>query len=294
MISLTCATAALALLLHTACLSAIAEAPSDIRSIPPDLHAPAMIDAAPAPGKRVRQTLPEYAGTEVFHALYLPEDWEKGKRYPVLAEYPGNGPYQNKHGDTCTGHIEDANLGYGISGGKGFLWVCLPFISKDRQHNQRQWWGDIEATVAYCKTAIPHICQDYGGDPSAVFLLGFSRGAIACNYIGLHDNAIAALWRGFLCHSHYDGVRQWNYPGSGRSAAAKRLTRLHGRPQFISHEVSVEETATYLAEACPKGQFTYQAIPYRNHTDTWILRDLPQRKALRAWLQSVLKQVRNE
>ena len=44
-----------------------------------------MIEGLPAPGKRVRQVLPEYKGTDVHHALYLPTDWVKEKKYPVIA-----------------------------------------------------------------------------------------------------------------------------------------------------------------------------------------------------------------
>jgi len=64
----------------------------DIRSVPPDLLVPAVEDGPPRAGRRVRRTLSEYQGTEVHHTLYLPTDWRPGRRYPVLIEYPGNGP----------------------------------------------------------------------------------------------------------------------------------------------------------------------------------------------------------
>jgi len=261
----------------------------DIREVPQDLTVPRMTTGEPAPGKCARQTAPEYNGTEVHHALYLPMDWRKGGRYPVIVEYAGNGPYRNKSGDKCTGKVEDCNLGYGVSAGKGFIWVCLPYVSKDRKRNQLQWWGDVEATVDYCKKAVRAICRDYGGDAAAVLIAGFSRGAIACNFIGLHDNEIAGLWRGFIAHSHYDGVRKWRYPKSDRRSADERLKRLRGRPQFVSHEGSVEATRKYLENAKADGAFTFQALPYRNHTDSWVLRDIPERKALREWVARVLK-----
>jgi hypothetical protein len=262
----------------------------DICSIPPDLITPPMIEADPAPGRRVRQVIADYRDTRVYHALYLPRDWKPaGKHYSVLIEYAGNGPYSNQYGDTCTGRVKDCNLGYGLSGGQGFVWACLPYISENHQHNQRQWWGDIEATVEYCKAAVADICDTYHGDPSAVLLAGFSRGAIACNFIGLHDDEIAGLWRGFIAHSHYDGVRPWPYAGSDRPSAARRLERLRGRPQFISHEGSVQETQEYLQEVRADGAFTFQALPYRNHTDTWVLRDIPERNTLRVWVQNILK-----
>jgi hypothetical protein len=265
----------------------------DIRSVPQDLVTPPMTEGNPAPGRRVRQTIAAYRHTDVYHALYLPTDWQPAsRRAPVLIEYAGNGPYSNTYGDTCTGRVEDCNLGYGISGGRGWIWACLPYLSEDHacgaRHNQLQWWGDVEATVSYCKAAVSEICNVYGGDPSAVLLSGFSRGAIACNFIGLHDDEIAALWKAFIAHSHYDGVRPWSYAGSDRRSAARRLARLQGRAQFISHEGSVQKTETYLHEVAADGAFTFQALPYRNHTDTWVLRDIPERETLRTWVRNIL------
>ena len=142
-------------------------------------------------------------------------------------------------------------------GAKDFIWLCLPYVSEDRSRNQLQWWGNVEATVEYCKEAVSQVCHEYGGNRDELILAGFSRGSIACNYIGLHDDQIASLWMAFVCHSHYDGVRRWNYPGSDRESAATRLRRLQGRPQFISHERSTEETEAYLAEACPMGTSSF-------------------------------------
>jgi hypothetical protein len=254
----------------------------DIRSIEPDLFTPQMTIGEPEPGKRVKIVNPEYKGTEVYHTLYLPKDWQKDKKYPVVVEYAGNGPYKNGFGDICTGKVSDSNLGYGISGGKGFIWVCLPYISEDHKKNQLQWWGDVEATVEYCKRTIPYICIEYGGNPFDLIITGFSRGAIACNYIGLHDDEIASLWFCFIAHSHYDGV----YLEDDRESALKRLERLKGRPQFISHEGSTSRTQEYIKSTGIDGDFTFMDIPYRNHTDSWVLRDIPERKILRKWLAS--------
>ncbi len=261
----------------------------DITSVPTDLTPPSMQVAQPAPGQRVRMTLAEYRESDVYHSLYLPAEWTPDGRYPVIVEYAGNGPFRNAIGDTCSGKVEDCNLGYGIGGGRDFIWLCLPYISEDHTHNQLQWWGDVEATVDYCKQAVSLVCQDYGGDRGKVILAGFSRGSIACNYIGLHDDEIASLWLAFVCHSHYDGVRSWNYPGSDRPSAAVRLKRLRGRPQFISHEQSVDATKTYLEQVCPDGNFLFQPIGFRNHTDQWVLRDIPPRQVLRDWIARVLQ-----
>jgi hypothetical protein len=265
---------------------------NEISRVPMDLHTPLLItNAAPAPGLRVKVTNPEYAGTEVYHALYLPADWVPGKKYPVIVEYAGNGPFIDKYGDASSGAVESSNLGFGISGGNGFIWVCMPLVSSNHLKNELAWWGDIEASVDYCKTTVSNICRDFGGDSSKVFLAGFSRGAIACNYIGLHDGSIAALWRGFICHSHYDGVTEtWPYPEADRVSAAVRLTRLGTRPQFISQENSTAGTKGYLDTTYPTGDFTFQPISFRNHQDTWVLRDIPERAAVRLWINQILRE----
>ena len=103
------------------------------------------------------------------------------------------------------GGVEDSVLGYGLSSGEA-VWLNLPFVDAKGQANQPNWWGDEAATAAYAKKVVPGIIAEYGIDPDRVILCGFSRGAIAVNYIGLHDDEIAALWAGFVTHDHYDGV----------------------------------------------------------------------------------------
>jgi hypothetical protein len=156
----------------------------DVLTIPPDLKVPKVTTGKPTPGKRVLQALPQYEGSAVRHALYLPTDWEEGKTYPVLVEYTRNNGTV-KGGKACQG--------YGISGGKGFLWICLPYVSKDRKNDMDWWWGDPDLTAAYAMVAITDVCERWGGDPKAVILAGYSRGAIACNYIGLRNDDIAKL-----------------------------------------------------------------------------------------------------
>ena len=249
----------------------------DIDSLLPDLRTPAITDGKPAPGKRARQFLKEYEGTGVFHALYLPTDWQPGRKFPVIVEFTGNKYRSSK------GIVAESDLGYGLSGGKGVIWVCVPYVNRKEMKNQPTWWGDVNATVDYCKQTVKLVCKKHGGDPDNVFLAGFSRGAIACNFIGLHDDEIASLWRGFICHSHYDGVRTGGYAGSDRHAATERLKRLGDRPQFISQENNVKTTQDYLSQAYPEGNFTYLSIKGVSHTDTWVLRDVPERKQLRDW-----------
>jgi hypothetical protein len=261
-------------------LAQICGADVHVEAIPADLVVPPVTQGMSAPGKRVRQYHTDYVGSDVYHLLYLPTDWKAGETYPVIVEYAGN-KYK-----TSLGTVEGSSLGYGISGGKGAIWVCLPFVDKQNKRNATTWWGDVDATVAYCKDTVRRIGKDYGGDPNAVVLAGFSRGAIACNYIGLRDSEIASLWCGFICHSHYDGVLNgWPYTDKDRISALGRLKRLGQKPQLISdgRKKDVDATHAYLKEVYPAGQFTFLVGGFLEHTDTWVLRDIPARKTLREW-----------
>jgi hypothetical protein len=258
-----------------------------IKTVSRDLTVPALVDASPAPGKRVKVFAAEYKGTKVFHTLYLPTDWKKGGQYPVIMEYAGN-----------SRTAEGCSLGYGISGGQGVIWVCLPYVHKDHKQQQNKWWGDVDATVRYCKETVASVCKEYGGDSKAVFLTGFSRGAIACNFLGLHDDEMASLWAGIIAHSHYDGLIRWSYPGSDKAQATQRLQRLKATPQFISNEhsakangMSVEKTRSFVQKAYPSGNYTFQPLAFYDHTDEWVLRDVPSRKAVRKWFAGVVSTI---
>jgi len=274
-----------------------AEAP-DIRSVEPDLTIPKLETGQPDAGKRVKQTIPGYEQTRVYHVTYLPTDWVKGKRYPVLIEYAGNN-HRGAYGDISTGRPEGSNMGYGISGGRGFIWVCLPYLNAAGDDIALTWWGDSKnrtarPTLDYCHKTVPWICEKYGGDTDRVVLCGFSRGAIACNYLGLHDNETAKLWRAFIPYSHYDGIATWPYPASDRDSALTRLKRLAKRPQFICHEVTgsrlnLAATKKWIESTSIKANLTFAETGFRNHNDAWLLRNSPARKYLRAWLKRVLE-----
>ncbi len=257
-----------------------------------DLVTPVMTNDAPAPGKRVRQVAPEYKGSQVYHTLYLPTNWEQGMRYPVIVEYTGN---KWGHGP---GTIDVANLGYGMSGGRDYIWVTMPYIEKGRKRNAVKWWGDRQATIDYCKLNLPRICKQWGGDPKRVVVCGFSRGAIGTSYLGLADDEIASLWAGLFTFDHFDGHRQWGYPEDDRPSALKRLARLKGRPVLVCAQNPEKEG--YLENHLDLAAFTFIKVPTGKifkipggaiqspHTDMWMHRDSPQRRQARAWLRDIL------
>ena len=268
----------------------------DIRSRE-NLDIPKLSPGEPAAGKRVKVTSPEYAGTDVFHTLYLPGNWKPdGDPLPIIFEYTGN--FFPRSGST--GEVEDAALGYGLSGGR-FIWVSLPYISENLQYNQITWWGDEKATVEYAKVNVPRIIEAYNADPDLVFLCGFSRGAIGVNYLGLHDDEIAGLWTGFISHDHFDGIKEWRNTTWGtpleayRSGAVVRLKRVKGRPYLVSQNGDRYGSEAFIRSVLPAadnftisnidtleifGSFPH-ALAKAAHTDRWPL--LPSAYRFRTW-----------
>lgn len=268
----------------------------DMATVPVDLRIPKLTDGPPGPGKRVNLEL--FANTPPV-VLYLPVDWTPEKKFPVMVELAGNGNYKNAFGDVSAGRPEGSCLGYGLSGGKGCVWACLPFLNHAGDAVAVVWWGDPpdhrpESTVAFIKLAVPALCERFSGDPKRVILCGFSRGAIAANAIGLYDDEISGVWRAFVCYSHYDGVGEgWPFFESDRPAARKRLARLAGRPQLVCHEsgagkLNLEATRRYLDQSGITGDFTFLETGFCNHNDAWVLRPSEARSAAREWLSRVL------
>lgn len=266
-------------------LCTLVRAQVNLNDVPADLRLPPIEAAAPAAGRRVSQTTTGWEGPALHHTLYLPTDWTPSGSWPVIVEYPGNGGYANKLGDTSDGSVEGCLLGYGLSGGRGFICVTLPFVESapGGKRNAAKWWGDVTATKRYCIATVQEVCRRFGGDPRRVVLAGFSRGAIACSYIGLHDDEISRLWCAFLAHSHFEG--EFRHPAPDENLWRERLRRLNGRPLFVSQEGSTDKTAAALASVGLHGDITFAALPYPNHSARWALCEVPLRIAARQWLQ---------
>lgn len=244
---------------------------------------PRLENGAAAPGKMVREVSAAYqaaGNSNIFHTVYLPTNWRAGRTYPVIVEYVPN-YWRNK----LDGTQNEAQMGYAISQGRDYIWIVMPTID-DRGTStlsddlyQPEWWGkdkkDPKATIQYVKDNLQTILRTHGGDPNNVILVGFSRGAIATNYIGLADNEIAQYWSAFYGHDHYDGVTTtWGYPGDDASSAKGRLARLDGRPQLMSYNAgfaTAAEVYPYLKRQVPSGDnFTFLPIPDKVFKDTQV------------------------
>jgi len=45
-----------------------------------------------------------------------------------------------------------------------------------------------------------------------------------------------------------------------------------------------------MYKAMPNGNFTFLQMTFPNHTDRWVLRDIPERKVIRDWFKKALKE----
>jgi predicted esterase len=274
--------------------------PRDDRKIEPDVHLPPLTHEPPGPGRRSIRQATVVDGSDAYHLLSLPTDWSASRRYPVLVEWTGNGPVENQRGDRSSGRVENARLAYGLGGGDGWIVLTLPFVNDAGTANVSKWWGDTpdyrpDASIAYAKAAIDEVCDRFGGDRSRLILVGFSRGAIACNAVGLANDDVSQRWRGFVCCSHYDGVRPW--PPTGDAAVSlERLARLGGRPQLIVSEIAddakpshAQQARRYLKNASiDMAKLRFLETGFENHSDAWVMRPNAARDEARQWLAELI------
>jgi hypothetical protein len=265
-------------------LTPFLRAPNLLAASPIDV--PEIVEQPPAAGKRVKVIPKEYAGTDVYYSLYLPEGYRPDGRYPVVVEYTGN--YFPRSGSS--GQVKDANLGYAAARSMGAIWIVLPYVDGDQ--SVTTWWGNEEQTVEYALKNIRRVCLEYGGDPAEIFICGFSRGAIGVNYLGLHNAEIADVWLGFFSHDHYDGLREWKGQEWGspleryRREAGRRMRRLAGRAALISHKDGNSDIKKYLLLGGYQSlaEFSHLRPPIKRiipgiptskvvstHTDQWML-----------------------
>lgn len=247
------------------------------------LTVPQMVVAVPSAGKRVRHQLPSFEGTEIYHSLYLPTDWQPNKRFPIIIEYAGNRWITSKV--YSPGTPEGSRMGYGMSQGSGYIWVNAPYVNSDLKTQALNGWGDADATAEYAVELVKLICEDFGGDHSSVFITGFSRGAVATGFIGLRNERVSDVWLGFHACQHYDGdgIGGADYD----SALNIRGPRKAGRSTFHTDNTRHEKLHNIFEQL----QFpvTFADSYLGAHTDTMFLEDRPSTLAVRTWLADTIK-----
>lgn len=89
--------------------------------------------------------------------------------------------------------------------------MSLPFIDRAAGTIVENGWKYLDENGDYAVSAVEQMGQSGGGDRGNIVLTGFSRGAIACGFIGLRNDQIASLWMTFQHCQHFDD------DGSGRT-----------------------------------------------------------------------------
>lgn len=203
----------------------------------------------PGAGKRVRVQPPEYADTDIWYTVYLPETWSatSGKLYPVFVDFVGNG---NMDGKTGHGFSNNACFGQFLAYEHEGIHLAVPQINKDGTQ-QTWWWGDDgEAAVQLMINSVRKVCEDYNGNPGRVIATGFSRGATSVNYMGNYSKETADIWRGYFSYDHFDGHRTINggsFPElwTGPNEFFDKFPRTNGRPFLIANS-SVPDVYEFL------------------------------------------------
>lgn len=245
------------------------------------LEVPVVEDGPPAAGRRVRHQLAGDSGTDIACLLHLPDDWNPDGSYPVILEYPGNVFYTK--GCYSTGLPDQCGIGFGIARGRGTIWVSMPFIDRKTGTIVENGWGDADDTADYCEQVVDDMCTNFGGDRHNLILTGFSRGAIACGFIGLRNDHIARVWKGFHLCQHYDGDG-WN--GATMAGAIERARRFRGSAVF--HTDNPEKAVRPVTDAM-NVPTTFVQSGLGAHAIAMFLDDRDSTQQLRRWFEQLVK-----
>lgn len=239
------------------------------------IDVPTVEDSAPAPGKRVRYRPSGEEKSSIYSVLNLPEDWQPGRKYPMIVEFPGNiffTPFCYS-----TGLPDQCVIGYGMTQGKGAICLGMPFVNRAIGKVVENGWGHADDTTDYVLRTVAEVCEKFGGDRGNIVLTGFSRGAIACGYIGLRNDEIASLWKGFHACQHYDGGG-WN--GATLQGAFKRAARFKGQSVFQTD--NSRDPYQSVMEAM-QTKVTWAQSGLGAHSTAMFLDDRPSTRQLREW-----------
>ncbi len=244
------------------------------------IDVPVIEDVAPAPGRRVRYRLDGDEHMGIYSVLHLPMDWRPGETFPVIVEYPGNIFFT----PACysTGLPDQCVIGYGITKGKGAICVSLPFIDRETGTIAENSWGNADDTADYAVKMVDEICAKFGGDKQNVVLTGFSRGALACGYIGLRNERIASLWKGFHACQHYDGD---GWHGATMESALERAKRFKGKAVFQTDN-SAEKFQPVMDAM--EAETIYVRSGLGAHACAMFLDDRPSTQQLRRWFADLV------
>ena len=167
--------------------------------------------------------------------------------------------------------------------GRGAVCLGLPFVDRAGGKVVENGWGNADETADYAVRMVDEVCSRFGGDRENTVLTGFSRGAIACGYIGLRNDSIALLWKGFHACQHYDGDG-WN--GATLQGALERGARFRGKAVFQTDNPREKFQAVMDVM---NARVTWANSGLGFHSTAMFLDDRPSTKQLRAWFWTLVE-----
>ncbi len=65
-----------------------------------------------------------------------------------------------------------------MTGGRGSIWLSLPFLNGEGDEIAIKWWGDAPdydptPTIQHTKAFVDFVCREFGGDRNRIILAGF-------------------------------------------------------------------------------------------------------------------------
>lgn len=243
------------------------------------LTVPEVEEGVPEAGKRVKIYLPEYP--EAYYVLFLPYNFTNTVKFPVIFESPGN-VYQ----EVSSGLPDSACLGYGISFGMDYIWVCVPFVDNTGHILRSFWDSDPLSSVNFWLAVLNDLNAKFRIDNDKIVLSGFSRGAISTSYVGNYNDEISSKWAAYFAHSHFDGCCQ-----TLLGSTEERLNRIQKKKVLISAGAlgTAKKCSWEAYTKLSKEEYsvTYIEVPDLGHSPFWILEDSGAAKEARIWLRNL-------
>ena len=150
------------------------------------------------------------------------------------------------------------------------------------------WQEDLTLEVEHFQQAdtnrVLDLRQDVGGKGINVVrvLKALGYEALACGFIGLRDDRIAALWKGFHACQHYDGDG-WN--GATEAGALELARRFRGKAVFQTDNSRAKFQAVMDAMRVP---VTWADSGLGAHATAMFLDDRPSTQELRRWFRKLV------
>ncbi len=233
---------------------------------------PTMVEGTPAKGKVTKRNITGW-NNNVYYTIYLPSNYSAtGTKNPVIFDLPPN------EYETYNGKPECEYLGYGLGYGSDFIVVVAPFLNADGSNLATTYWGagtlagDYTKTLEFWQAILTDIETNFNSDPDRVILTGFSRGAVACSYLGCSTYEWASKFCAFMPFSHHDGGSLTPF------AAYQRLMRMQPMKTAIMYGgVTDSGRANSLIGVgiCNELEIDYTAfeIADSGHDIAWCLRE---------------------